>query len=231
MDLPGIGLVEGQWDLRGRLNDYLAGVPVSGKRVLDVGAASGFLSFEMERAGAQVVSFDADVADRIAMLPFKNSLFTTNRQQWVTNTNAYLERLKNSYWMAHRLYNSKNKAFYGDVYDLPDSIGTFDTAVIGQILVHLRDPITALSSIAARCANTLIIVEGMVDSQDRIAKFFARAEGGPEWIWWQYSTGLYIELMEIMGFEVVEIVEHQYPCNHEYAKGSVALKSLVARRK
>ena len=49
MELPGIGVVEGQWDLRGRLDDYLGGVPLVGRRVLDVGSASGFLSFEMEK--------------------------------------------------------------------------------------------------------------------------------------------------------------------------------------
>jgi 2-polyprenyl-3-methyl-5-hydroxy-6-metoxy-1,4-benzoquinol methylase len=231
MDLPGIGVVEGQWDLRGRLSDYIAGVPVKNKRALDIGTASGFLSFELERAGAEVVSFDADIAERIAMLPFQNSLYSTNRGEWLRNTNSYLDSLKNSYWLAHRLYGSSNRVFYGDVYDLPDAIGTFDVVVVGQILVHLRDPITALASIARRCAGTMVIVEGMIDSEDRFAKFFARAETGPEWIWWQYSTGMYCELMKIMGFEVLKIVEGQYLCKHEYTKGQVALKSLVARRR
>src|SRR4051812_37484330 len=58
MDLPGAGKVGGQWDLRGQVDEYLGGFDFRGKRVLDVGAASGFLTFEMEKRGADVVSFD-----------------------------------------------------------------------------------------------------------------------------------------------------------------------------
>lgn len=42
MDLPNIGMVGGEWDLRQTINDYLGRFPFQGKRVLDVGAAAGF---------------------------------------------------------------------------------------------------------------------------------------------------------------------------------------------
>ena len=45
MDVPGHGTIKGEWDLRGRVDDYLGNFDFSGKRVLDVGAASGILSF------------------------------------------------------------------------------------------------------------------------------------------------------------------------------------------
>ena len=63
MDLPGYGLTEGQWDLRAGADAYLGGFEFSGKRVLEIGPASGFLTFEMERRGADVVCFD--VAEEI----------------------------------------------------------------------------------------------------------------------------------------------------------------------
>src|SRR5262245_36356241 len=47
-DIPGHGCVQGQWDLRPNIDRYLGGVNFHGKRVLDVGAASGFLTFNME---------------------------------------------------------------------------------------------------------------------------------------------------------------------------------------
>jgi SAM-dependent methyltransferase len=222
MEIPSVGLVKGQWDLRGRIHDYLGGVPLTGRRVLDVGTASGFLSFEMERLGAEVVSMDADTADRITMLPFPNSLYTTDRDEWMRGTNAYLDTLKNSYWLSHRLLKSRNRVYYGDIYDLPQGLGMFDVCVVGQVLVHLRDPITALGSISRRCGDTLIVTEGMLESDDRVATFFARAETGPEWIWWQYSTGMFRELMGI--------TKNVYPCSHEYTKGETAVHTLVARR-
>jgi 2-polyprenyl-3-methyl-5-hydroxy-6-metoxy-1,4-benzoquinol methylase len=58
MELPGVGRVGDQWDLRGTVDAYLGDFDFQGKRALDVGAASGFLTFEMEKRGASVVSFD-----------------------------------------------------------------------------------------------------------------------------------------------------------------------------
>jgi hypothetical protein len=51
MDLPEFGLVPAHWDLRGRFDDYVGGVGVAGKSVLDIGTATGFLSFEAEKLG------------------------------------------------------------------------------------------------------------------------------------------------------------------------------------
>jgi SAM-dependent methyltransferase len=53
--VPGIIPVE---NLRARLNAYPLPADLRGKRVLDIGAASGWNSFECERRGAEVVAFD-----------------------------------------------------------------------------------------------------------------------------------------------------------------------------
>jgi hypothetical protein len=39
MEVPGPGLVEGQWDLRGIVDKYLGNVSFAGKRVLEIGPA------------------------------------------------------------------------------------------------------------------------------------------------------------------------------------------------
>ena len=65
MTLPGFGEIAGQWDLRGEYGAYTGNVDMAGKSVLDIGTASGFLSFEAEAAGAsEIVSFDMDTAER-----------------------------------------------------------------------------------------------------------------------------------------------------------------------
>jgi SAM-dependent methyltransferase len=230
MDLPAIGLVEGHWDLRGRLDDYIGGVSVRGRRVLDIGCASGFLTIEMEKNGASVVSFDAESADSTARLPFKDSLYTTNRGEWRRQLNLTLDRLKNSYWLAHRLNASGSKAFWGDVYDLPDELGMFDVVVVGQILVHLRDPITALGSVARRCSDTLVITEGMIDSDDPIMRLCANPETGPDWSWCHLSRGLYAAIMRMIGFDIVKITENRFICNWQKNNDPVLLQTLVAKR-
>lgn len=63
LDLPFSGYQKGHWDLRGKFKNYTNDVSFKNKIVLDVGTASGFLSFEAEKHGAkQVVSVDAESA-------------------------------------------------------------------------------------------------------------------------------------------------------------------------
>jgi SAM-dependent methyltransferase len=231
IDLPTIGEIKGQWDLRKNIVTYLGGLDFKGKTCLDVGTASGYLTFEMEKRGGIVTSFDADDASRYHFLPFRNSLYTTNHELWARQTNEWLGRLHNSYWLCHRLLKSMAKVFYGDVYALPIELGPFDVVMVGQIMIHLRDPILALTSIAGLCADTLIIAEGMLDTDDTIAKFHARAStGGPEWLWWQYSRGMWREILAILGFEVTAMLTDRYTCLHEYNIGESDITTIVARR-
>src|SRR5437016_11765758 len=59
MELPGHGIIEGRdWDLRGGVDEYLSKLDFAGQRVLEIGPASGFLTFEMEKRGANVVSVE-----------------------------------------------------------------------------------------------------------------------------------------------------------------------------
>ena len=50
-----------------------------------------------------------------------------------------LDRLANSYWLSHRLRQSKARVVYGNVYDIPEQIGSVAIAVYGSILLHLRE--------------------------------------------------------------------------------------------
>src|ERR1700722_17438739 len=86
MELPDFGVVHGEWEIRD-FHQYIGSVDLAGKRVLDVGTASGFLSFRAERAGAsEVVSFDVDSAARERRLPFAHNVYWADRGKWLAGT-------------------------------------------------------------------------------------------------------------------------------------------------
>jgi hypothetical protein len=213
-DLPSFGHVRGHWDLRGRFDEYIGGEKLSGRRVLDVGTASGFLSFEAERCGASVVSFDAESAGVWDRLPFPGNLAQRDFEAWKRGADEYLLKWKKSYWLAHREFQSSARTVYGNVYEMPSSLGTFDVVIIGQVLVHLRDVIRALASVAARCGSTMIIAEGMInDNKNAFSQFLGRADNPDyDYGFWHHSTGLYIELMKILGFRLRQSSTAKYWC-------------------
>ena len=212
MELPGFGLVRAHWDLRGRFDDYVGGVAVAGKSVLDVGAATGFLSFEAEKRGASlVVSFDMSDASQQTFLPFKDKLYYRDPDRWAQQYGAEIEQWKNAYWLCHRLLGSKAQVYYGNVYDLPEELGQFDIAIVGSVLEHLSDQISALASIAKRTRETIVVVSPLLQTDERIARFESLASNpDADFTWWTYSLGVYREVFGMLGFSIAKVSHAKY---------------------
>ncbi len=208
MELPGLGVVPGHWDLRENFDEYIGGVNLRGKRVLDVGTASGFLTFEAEKRGAHVVSFDVADSSSVALLPFKDKLYYQNHAEWIKLHTATYEPLKNGYWLAHRLHKSKAKVHYGSVYQLPQALGKFDVVIVGSVTEHLRDQVGALASISKLTGDLMVINTTMLDTDTPIARFEARADNpNCDYTWWIYSFGTYKEILGMLGFRVRSVTE------------------------
>ena len=224
IELPDLGVQKGHWDLRSRFDDYIGGVDVRGKSVLDVGTATGFLSFEAEARGAsRVLSFDMSDVRQQAIVPFKGKLYTYDQHD------AWIRKWKNAYWLCHRLLNSKADVYYGSIYALPQELGQFDITIVGAVLEHLVDPVSALISIARLTRERMVLVTPLVESNEKIARFEPNADR-PEadFTWWTYSVGLYRELLRILGFEIEKITRANY--YHEFAGRLEERASLVAVR-
>ena len=228
MDLPDGQFARGNWDLRNSFEIYTGNVKFAGKRVLDVGTASGFLSFGAEKCGAsEVVSFDSASFDMHAGIPVLEV-----RRRGGSPIEFDFEGVRNAYWYAHRAYNSRAKCFYGDIYNLPDALGEFDIVIVGAILCHLRDPLGALISIARRCQHTLIITEPIIDARQPFMMFHGRpGSGGPHNTWWNLSAGLYETYLQILGLRIGHYAQNVYPWQDEGGrKLSVSLGTVVAER-
>jgi SAM-dependent methyltransferase len=235
MELPGIGLVEGNWDLRAQYEAYTGGVELRGARFLDVGAATGYLGFEAERRGAEVVSFDSEGPHQHHHVPFREVRVKPTDYSDSSLYQDDFQALRNSYWLSHRLLGSRAQCFYGNVYELPPELGEFDVVMVGQILGHLRDPLTALTSIAARCRGRLIITDGMIESDQPVAFFQPNvrlpATPSRQVSWWHMSPVLFRNFLQIVGLEVIAFASNQYTFrSRQGARFATTLKTLVAVR-
>jgi SAM-dependent methyltransferase len=210
MDLPVLGRVHGAWHIRD-FSQYIGSVDLKGKTVLDVGTASGFLSFEAERAGAdQVVSFDADSVERMYRLPFAQNLFWTDFPAWVKDPGqSWLDGLKKSYRVAHDLLGSKTQTCYGDIFHLRTLLPrSFDVTIAGAMLEHINDPVSAVANMAMVTRERLIIAFTPIIESDDILLRAATPMTNPvsDFTWWTGSRGMYRKVLENMGFEIERIV-------------------------
>jgi len=214
MDIPGHGLVQGEWDLRGREAAYLGHVELAGKRVLEVGTASGHLCFAMERMGAEVVAYDLSERQEWDVVPFAG--LDLGRQ--IAERKQHIRRLNNGYWLAHRAFQSKAKVVYSSVYDVPQGIGTFDVCTMGSILLHLRDPFLALQRITAHVRDTVIVTDvtskpglpavvydllGSIEALSgiRLMRFVPNAaRRAPFDTWWVLRPRTIAEFLGVLGF-------------------------------
>lgn len=227
-DVPGHGTVEGEWDLRPNLDNYLGGCDFRGQRVLDVGAANGLLTFHAEKNGADVISYDLSEHHSWDVVPYD----ATDRTAIDTARREHMRKINNGYWLCHRLLNSKAKAAYGNVYEIPQSIGTVDVSIYGSILLHLRDPFLALAS-GARLTKSAVIVAD-VCPLGRLGQFLTNPvfipnprRKGPWDTWWNLPPRLIQKYLAILGFPRSTVTWHR----QLYKKKPRTLYTVVAHRK
>ena len=207
-NLPGGEVIQGAWDLRGGEDAYLGGVDVHGKRVIEPGPASGYLSFFMERQGAEVVSFETGFDVSIDLLPDRGLSTVENRTDLMRGT---IEGIHNSWWYMHRTYGSVAKLVHGDFYNLPGDLRDFDVAVFGAILLHLREPWGAISEVARRTTERIIVTDLIQDREapleSNIMRFSPLANHEIS-NWWAIYPGAVVSMLERVGFGKTTITEH-----------------------
>jgi len=228
MDLPGVGTVKGNWDLREGMDKYLGNFDFLGKRVLDIGAASGALSFAIEQKGARVVSFDLSENEEWDMVPYakwEEYLHIANERK------AIIRRLNNSYWFSHRLLDSRAKFVHGSVYHIPHEIGEVDVSVYGCILLHLRDPFLALQSGLRLTCETVVITEFLrkeaIESKKPYMLFLPDSRiVEPKDTWWDLKPEIICRMISVLGFEEAYVSYH----SQKYEGASHPMFTVVGRR-
>jgi tRNA (mo5U34)-methyltransferase len=155
LELPGGVVTPGEFDHR-PIVGRLPWPDLTGKRCLDVGSRNGFYAFEMERRGAaEVVSLDVDDPADLNMpasAPAAEAIA------------AEVRAGNEGFEVAREALGSKVERVYRTVYELePAWAGHFDFAVLGTLLMHLRDPVGALQAVR-RVSDGLLVNEGVMPS-------------------------------------------------------------------
>lgn len=157
-----------------------------GMRVLDIGHAEGFFSFEAERRGAvEVVGIE-------------------NYPPMVRKFN-----------LCRAALGSRAQSALANVYDLnPKTFGTFDVVFFYGVLYHLRHPLLALEKIHSVCTGTLLMqtATGANDVDTPLAEFhpFGIESGPPEsracdpTCFWFPNPACCAAMLAHVGFQQVE---------------------------
>jgi SAM-dependent methyltransferase len=216
LDLPGHGTTEGEWDLRGHEAEYLGNVDLTGKRVLEIGPASGGLTFFMEKQGADVVAFDIAPDQDNDQVPYAGS----DRAQLAAMFKKHISAVNRGWWLAHHLLGSHAKLALGTVYELPLALGQFDVVTFNAVLLHLRDPFLALQRGLEMTTETVIVTDvfsGADSWRSRVLRRLAPAHltflpdaktGQPQAAFWSLSPEIVQRMIGVLGFERSEVTYH-----------------------
>jgi SAM-dependent methyltransferase len=231
MEIPGHGLVEGQWDLRGRVDEYTGGVDFKGRRVLEIGTASGFLCFQLEAQGAEVVSYDLSAGQSWDIVPMASVDLATV----IDERRAIMHKINNGYWYAHAALGSHAKVVYGTVYEIPLGIGTVDISTFCSVLLHLRDPFLALQNALRLTADTVVVTDMVspygpvgpgTPARPRLEFVPEFRKGGPTDTWWFLTPDIVQEFLGVLGFEDSTVTHHRQKAYW----GEAELFTVVAHR-
>jgi tRNA (mo5U34)-methyltransferase len=174
-------------------------------RALDVGTFDGFWAFEMEARGADVVAIDLETVDAAQWPPLRRArLEAEARDREIV--------LGRGFELAKRVRGSRVERVICNVYDLaPERIGgAVDTAFVGALLLHLRDPVGALERVlgAMTPGGHLLLCEPVARRLSLLARrqpaaLFQAASTDFNW-WVPTAAGLHA-WVEAAGFQDVDV--------------------------
>jgi tRNA (mo5U34)-methyltransferase len=190
-------LTPGMFDHRPAVGRYLIPQDLTGMRCLDVGTMDGFWAFELERRGAaEVVATDVAEVDDLDWPPL-----------WRRRVEPTLDATKEArFEIAHRALGSSVERVECSIYELDQrALGTFDLVFCGDLLVHLKDPITALQRLRGICRGSAIVCNPVKRFAFGRGRALAEFDGIDEFRWWLLSEPSIRRMMLAVGFAGVEL--------------------------
>jgi tRNA (mo5U34)-methyltransferase len=189
-------VTEGMFDHRPAVDRYLVPPDLSGMRCLDVGTMDGFWAFEMERRGArEVLATDVGGVDDLDW-----------PRLWRARIEPALDETKEArFRLAHAALGSSVQRIERSVYELDSDLGEFDLIFCGDLLVHLKDPITAIERMRSVCRGSTIVCNPIKRFRFGRRRPLAQFDGIDEFQWWLLSEATLERMMLATGFVSVDV--------------------------
>jgi tRNA (mo5U34)-methyltransferase len=188
-------VTEGWFDLRPYVRHYGLPERMDGMRALDVGTWDGFLAFEMERRGADVVALDVDEEDEYDWPPRRRP----EKFEPIDRGAGFR--------LAKEILGSNVERVSCNIYEArPEDLGTFDLVLCGSVLIHLRDQLLALERIAGLCRGTFVTAEEY-DRRGSLLPFPTsryQADRDQAVVFWVPAAGTWKRMLWTAGFDRVE---------------------------
>ena len=186
------------------------------------------MTFWMERQGAKVTAFDLSEDHKWDFVPFAG----VDMEALNVARKTHLQRLHNSWWFTRKAYGAKAEMIYGTVYDINSSLGAFDIVTLCSVLLHLRDPFTAIQRAATVCAKTIVVSdiaeeqflahEPMLWSKKFMFMLPRSETKSPLDAWYYMPSETVAEILAILGFSKTTITKHSQ--NSEFQGPTVECK-------
>lgn len=191
---PGV-VTPGMFDHRPVVDRYLLPRELSGMRCLDVGTMDGFWAFEMERRGAsEVVAADLAAVDDLDWPP-----------HWRMRVEPTLDATKRARFdLVRGALGSNVRRIERSIYDLDDDLGQFDLIFCGDLLTHLKDPVTAIQHLHRVCRGSAIVCNPVKRFRFGGHRALAEFDGMDEFRWWLLSEASIERMMRACGFARIE---------------------------
>jgi tRNA (mo5U34)-methyltransferase len=188
-------VTRGMFDHRLAVDRYMLPADLSGMRCLDVGTMDGFWAFEMERRGArEVVALDLAEVDDLDWPVL-----------WRPRVQPTLDETKEArFRLVHEALDSNVHRVQRPVQLLDRDLGEFDLIFCGDLLIHLKDPITAIQRMRRVCSGSTILCNPIKRFRFAGRRALAEFDGIDEFQWWLISEATLERMMQACGFTRVE---------------------------
>lgn len=188
----------GMFDHRPVLDRYPIPEDLSGMRCLDVATMDGYWAFEMERRGAASVTA-LDLEDP-QQLDWPTSLRAQHDKE-LDETKA------DRFALAKRALGSNVERVLMSAYDLGPELGKFDFVFCGDLLLHVKDPITPIENIRNVCTDSAVIVNVIKRFRFYEKRAMAELDGIDNFEWWVTNMAGLVRIVRAAGFTRVEEAE------------------------